>query len=69
MALISRFLIIFLLLALPAWVFAQGERTDKTAVTFEELYDEPYNINKLFVHLQPLYGEVFATNINAGFGL
>lgn len=69
MALISRFLIIFLLLALPAWVFAQGERTDKTAVTFEELYDEPNNINKLFVHLQPLYGEVFATNVNAGFGL
>jgi hypothetical protein len=49
-------------------VFAQGERKDKTAVTFEEIYDEPYSINKLFVHFQPLYGELFVTNVNAGFG-
>ncbi len=39
------------------------------AITYEELYDDPYAINKLFVHLQPLYAEVFATNLNAGFGL
>jgi len=47
----------------------QDDRKDKTAVTYEEIYDEPYSINKLFVHFQPLYGEVFATNVNAGFGL
>lgn len=64
-----RFLVFFLLLVLPGLVIAQGERSDKTAITFEEIYDEPYNINKLFVHLQPLYGEIFATNVNAGFGL
>lgn len=69
MASFYRFLVFFLLLTLPGWVTAQGERPDKTAVTFEEIYDEPYNINKLFIHLQPLYGEVFATNVNAGFGL
>lgn len=69
MASFPRFLAFFLLVTLPGWVIAQGTRPDKTAVTFEELYDEPYNINKLFVHLQPLYGEVFATNVNAGFGL
>jgi hypothetical protein len=69
MASFYRFLVSFLLLALPGWVVAQGDRPDKTAITFEEIYDEPYNINKLFVHLQPLYGEVFATNVNAGFGL
>ncbi len=69
MASVYRFLVFFLLLVLPGLVIAQGERGDKSAVTFEELYDEPYNINKLFVHLQPLYGEIFATNINAGFGL
>lgn len=39
-----------------------------TATTFEELYDDPYTINKLFVGFQPFYGELFATNINAGFG-
>lgn len=48
---------------------AQGERRDQTAVTFEELYDEPYAVNKLFIGFQPLYGEVFSTNVNAGFGV
>lgn len=68
MASFYRFLVFFLLL-IPGLAIAQGDRSDKSAVTFEELYDEPNNINKLFVHLQPLYGEIFATNINAGFGL
>ncbi|HNP20383.1 MAG TPA: hypothetical protein PKL31_18245 [Fulvivirga sp.] len=44
-------------------------RSDKNPVTYEELYDEPYAINKLFVQFQPLYGEMFVTNVNAGFGL
>ncbi|MFP4091873.1 MAG: hypothetical protein ACLFUB_16635 [Cyclobacteriaceae bacterium] len=41
----------------------------KEAITYEELYDDPYAINKLFVHLQPIYTELFATNSSAGFGL
>lgn len=49
-------------------LFAQGERKDKTAVTYEELYDEPSSVNKLFVGIQPLYGELFTSNVNAGFG-
>ncbi|MEM7109421.1 MAG: hypothetical protein AAF519_14440, partial [Bacteroidota bacterium] len=44
-------------------------RKDKVPVTYEELYDEPYAINKLFVQFQPMYGELFVSNINAGFGL
>jgi hypothetical protein len=56
-------------LAATACVQAQDDRKDKTAVTFEELYDEPYSVNKLFLGFQPFYGEVFATNINAGFGV
>lgn len=39
------------------------------AITYEELYDDPYAVNKLFFHLQPLYAELFATNASAGFGL
>lgn len=69
MAILYRILGFLLLLVVPGFLKAQGERSDKGAVTFEELYDEPYNINKLFVHLQPLYGDIFATNVNAGFGL
>lgn len=49
-------------------LFAQ-DRKDKTPVTYEEIYDEPYSINKLFVAFQPLYGELFVTNVNAGFGI
>jgi len=56
-------------LAVSASLFAQGERKDKTAVTYEEIYDEPYSVNRLFVGLTPLYGELFVTNVNAGFGL
>jgi hypothetical protein len=48
--------------------FSQEDQRDRNAVTYEEIYDEPYNINKFFIQFQPLYGEVFATNVNAGFG-
>lgn len=63
--------IFFALLLIPALALPLSgqERKDKAPVTFEELYDEPYSINKLFVHFQPIYGELFVTNINAGFGV
>ncbi|MFA0963238.1 hypothetical protein AB9P05_15655 [Roseivirga sp. BDSF3-8] len=48
---------------------AQLRRQQNTTVTYEELYDEPYEINKLFIMFQPLYGELFATNVTLGFGL
>jgi hypothetical protein len=64
-----RFFALFMALCVSLGLMAQGERKDKTAVTYEEIYDEPYSVNKLFVHFQPLYGELFATNVNAGFGL
>lgn len=54
-------------MACSASLFAQ-ERKDKAPVTFEEIYDEPYSVNKLFIGFQPLYGELFVTNVNAGFG-
>lgn len=49
--------------------FSQGKRVDQVPVTYEELYDEPYAISKLFVHFQPIYGELWKANVNAGFGL
>ena len=64
-----KILIGILLSGASLGVFAQGERKDKGAVTYEEIYDEPYSVNKLFVGFQPLYGEAFATNVNAGFGI
>lgn len=65
-----RFLVLMTaFMGVSAHLFAQGERKDKTPVTYEELYDEPYSVNKLFVGLTPLYGELFVANVNAGFGL
>lgn len=55
------------LLVSHANLFGQ-DRDDKTAVTYEQIYDEPYAVNKLFIGLQPLYGELFVANVNAGFG-
>lgn len=70
MASFYRLLGFAVLLSMPLAVAAQGERADKgTPVTYEEVYNEPSKINKLFVHFQPLYAELFATNVNAGFGL
>src|SRR3954469_21648057 len=65
----NHFLIFLAALLLSFQAFSQGDRKDKTAVTYEEIYDEPYSINKLFVGFQPLYGELFVTNVNAGFGM
>jgi hypothetical protein len=66
----NRLFALFCLLFISTVLFGQGgDRKDKTAVTYEELYDEPYSVNKLFIHFQPLYGELFTTNVNAGFGL
>ncbi len=64
-----RTAVLTLLFAAPALLFAQGERKDKQAVTYEEIYDEPYSVNKLFVHFQPLYADLFVTNVNAGYGI
>ena len=48
---------------------AAFSQDDRNAVTFEELYDEPYAVNKLFIAFQPIYAEMLATNPNAGFGV
>jgi hypothetical protein len=64
---VTRFFIFCLMLTCLQSI-AQDKK-EKPAVTYEELYDEPYSVNKLFVGFQPLYGELFATNVNAGFGL
>lgn len=55
-------------LVFPLLVFAQ-DAADQTDVKYEQLYDEPYTVNKLFIGFQPFYGELFATNVNAGFGI
>jgi hypothetical protein len=65
----TNFLICMAALMVFSTILFAQERKDKTPVTFEEIYDEPYSVNKLFVGFQPLYGELFVSNVNAGFGV
>lgn len=41
---------------------------ENESVVYEKIYDEPYDIYKLWIKFQPLYFDVFMSNINAGFG-
>lgn len=50
-------------------LMAQGRKNEKKILTYETLYDAPYEINKLWVQFQPVYTELFVTNVNVGFGL
>lgn len=64
-----RFGLRFTILLLLSYDLANAQaQEEKAAVVFDELYDEPYAINKLFIGFQPFYGELFATNVNAGYG-
>lgn len=63
----SLFLLVLLLSLGISTAYGQSENDEPA--TYEELYDDPYGINKLFVGFQPFYGELFATNVNAGYGL
>src|SRR5688572_11944840 len=60
---------ILLIMVCPVLINAQADKKEAEGVTYEQLYDEPYTVNKLFIGFQPFYGELFATNVNAGFGV
>jgi hypothetical protein len=56
-------------LLLVGHVYAQGRRNEDKILTFETIYDAPYEINKLWLGFQPIYTELFVTNVNLGYGL
>jgi len=58
---------IFLLVLAP--VCSAQDQDSEPVLTYEQLNDDPYALNKLYIHIQPVYGELFATNVNIGFGL
>ena len=62
---------IFTIFSFAGNVIAQNENlnAEATTLTYEELYDTPFDINKLFIHLQPMYGELFSTNTTIGWGI
>ena len=62
---------LFTIFGLSREVIAQNVNLNEDAktLTYEILYDTPYDINKLFIHLQPMYGELFTTNTTIGWGI
>lgn len=47
---------------------AQDKKSGKV-LSYEQVNDDPYALNKFYFHIQPVYGELFATNVNIGFGI
>ena len=64
---VFRFSLLLLLLTLQAR--AQQPTTPEFTAGAEVLYDRPAEIRKMFIGFQPLYGEFFTANVNAGFGI
>ena len=71
--LFKRFLLSCIFTAsFSGYLWAQDTSQDsdtKPILTYESVVDNPYEINKLWIHLQPLYAELFVANVNLGFGV
>lgn len=64
-----RVILILIFIFTGTSLFAQfGRRGGTQTITYDELYDDPYDINKLWVGFLPMYGEIHWTNVTAGFG-
>ena len=42
--------------------------TSKSDIEYDAVSDDPYDVNKMWLHFFPLYADGFATNFNVGFG-
>jgi hypothetical protein len=40
----------------------------KSDIEYDAVYDDPYDINKLWLHFYPMYADGFVTNFNVGYG-
>lgn len=56
-------------LSLAGQLLAQGRRADSKIMTYETIYDDPMDINKLWIGFQPIYTDIYTQNINAGYGV
>ena len=55
-----------------AWLSVSAQTDDDTEIPppgYNLTSDDPYDINKLFLHFQPFYADVSALNITGGFGV
>ena len=47
--------------------YSQAKKAN--ALKYTVTYDDPYDIKKLFIHFQPIIGDIAALNVVGGFGL
>ncbi|MBC7921849.1 MAG: hypothetical protein H7Z75_12270, partial [Ferruginibacter sp.] len=47
----------------------QKDATNKDDIEYEAVTDDPYDLNKMWLHFYPLHGDAFMTNLNAGYGI
>lgn len=60
----------FIGLVMGLAINSYGQATKKSkALKYTVTYDDPYDIKKLFIHFQPIVGDIGALNITGGFGL
>lgn len=55
------------LLAIPESVVAQKDSNKN--INYKPVSDEPFKINKLWLHLQPISTDIFMTNFSIGYGM
>lgn len=60
--------IIGLVLVLTINVYGQATKKSN-ALKYTVTYDDPYDIKKLFIHFQPIIGDISALNVVGGLGL
>lgn len=46
-----------------------GQAKKENALKYTVTYDDPYDIKKLFIHFQPIIGDIAALNVVGAFGL
>jgi len=67
---IVKMKIFFYSLTLLIFFSAQGfsQSQDSKAITYKTIFDDPNDLYKLWIGLQPLYTDLFVSNLNIGFG-
>ncbi len=40
----------------------------KSEIEYDPVFDDPYDVNKMWIHFYPMYADAFATNFNVGYG-
>lgn len=64
-----KFFLIILFFLFGHFLLPAQNIIEDDSITYETFYDDPMHINKLYFHIQPVYGELFMTNVNFGYGL